>query len=288
MAEMRRASFLKGVFLSFLVLGGCALRVKNVKPAAPYDFALLDQMAKYAQAAYADDAAIRALCRPAYGDVYIQTISATDNKYFLATSTVTHTHLIAIAGTANLENALLDADLTQESVPELKISLHRGFARAARLVFNDVKPRLVPGYRLQITGHSLGGAEAVILAMMFQAMGTPAERVITFGQPKVSNQAGVDAFHNLPLTRVVNQNDMVPELPLAPYSHIGPELVLFPGSTYSLVEARPLDPAVIAAAWQALQHHQAPAELPEHYIANYLTNLDPKVSTSQDIPYPKT
>src|SRR5689334_3938423 len=97
---------------------GCALRVQNIKPAPPVDFARLDQMAKYAQAAYADSAAIRALCKPTYNDVYIQTISATNNQYFIATSTRSRTQLISIAGTANFENVLSDADLTQENVPE--------------------------------------------------------------------------------------------------------------------------------------------------------------------------
>jgi triacylglycerol lipase len=269
-------------------LAGCSLSVKNIKPENPYNFALLDQMAKYAQAAYADDATIRAACQPLFNDVYIQTIPSTNNKYFLATSTVTHTQLIAIAGTANIENVLLDADLTQEMVPELKISLHRGFARAAHLIYADVKPHLIAGYHLQITGHSLGGAEALILGMTLKAAGTPADGLVTFGQPKVSNQAGVDAFQDLPLTRVVNQNDVVPELPLNPFRHIGGELVLFPGQTYSVVNQRPFDPAQLVAAWQALQKHQSPTELPQHYIANYLANMDSKLAASQDIPYPKS
>lgn len=274
--------------LGCLALGGCAIGVINIKPAAPYDFALLDQMARYAQGAYSDDASIRLLCQPAFNAVYIQTIFSTNNKYFLATSSATHSQLIAVAGTANLDNILLDADFNQDYIPELKISLHRGFARAARLIYDDVKPRLVPGYRVEITGHSLGGAEALIIGMMLKAAGTPAERIITFGQPKVSDQAGVTAFSDLPLTRVVNQNDVIPELPLDPYRHIGPELVLFPGPAYSVVQERPLNPAAIVSAWKALQNHQTPAELPEHYIANYLANLAPKITASQDIPYPKS
>ncbi len=244
-------------------------------------------MAKYAQSAYLDDATIRAACLPAFSDLYIQTIPSTNNKYFLATSTAARLQLIAVAGTANIENVLLDADLTQEFVPELKISLHRGFARAAQLIYADVKPRLIVGYRLQVTGHSLGGAEALIIGMMLQSAGTPPESLVTFGQPKVCNAAGALAFGDLLLTRVVNQNDVIPELPLPPYSHIGPELVLLPGPNYSVVQERPLDPAEIAAAWTALQNHQAPAELPDHYIANDRANLDPKVTASQDIPYPK-
>src|ERR1700733_2223440 len=117
---------------ALIFLGGCASSAKNIKPATPYNFASLDQMAKYAQAAYADDASIHAACTPAFNDVYINVIAETDNKYFLATSSATHTQLIAIAGTANLENVLLDANETKEYFPSLNISLHQGFARAAQ------------------------------------------------------------------------------------------------------------------------------------------------------------
>ena len=244
-------------------------------------------MAKYAQAAYADDATIRALCAPSFNDVYINVITETDNKYFLATSASTRSQLISIAGTANLENVLLDADETREFIPSLKIPLHRGFARAAQLIYDDVKPRLIAGYRLRITGHSLGGAEAMIISMLLKSQGTPAEAIITFGQPKVSDAAGDAPFKGLPLTRVVNQDDVVPELPLPPYAHIGPELVLFPGNTFSVVDARPLKLSEITAAWNALQQHQAPTQLPQHYIVNYIANLDSKITSSQNIPYPQ-
>ena len=75
---------------------------------------------------------------------------------------------------------------------------------------------LIAGYHIQITGHSLGGAEALIVGMMLKTAGTPVDQIITFGQPKVSNQAGVDAFSDYsPLIRIVNENDIiVPEVPL--------------------------------------------------------------------------
>lgn len=266
------------------VLCGCSLRAKNIKPTTPYDFSQIFQMAKYAQSVYADSETIRAVCLPAFNQVYTKRIETTNNQYFLATSSLTQTHLISIAGTSNIENVLLDADLSHEFVPSLQITLHRGFAKAARLIYEDVRPRLVAGYRIQLTGHSLGGAEAVILGMELKAAGTPAERIITFGQPRVTNQAGVDAFKDLPLTRVINQNDMVPEMPLDPFRHIGPELVLFPGTAYALVERRPLSPEAVLAAWQALRNHQPPAELPHHYISSYLTNLETKRSESQLTP----
>src|SRR5262249_16773748 len=154
--------------LSMVLLSGCSLKATNVKPASPFNFAFLDEMARYAHAAYLDDASIQTLAKPSFDEVYIQTIASPNNKYFLATSSTTHLQRISIAGTANVENVLTDADFTQSYVPEVKISLHQGFSRAARLIYDDVKPHLRPGYRLQVTGHSLGGAEALIIAMMLK------------------------------------------------------------------------------------------------------------------------
>src|SRR5262249_54111163 len=154
----------------------------------------------------------------------------------------------------------------------LKISLHEGFAKAARAIHDDLQSRLAMGDHILITGHSLGGAEAVILGMMLTTEGKPVDAIVTFGQPKVTDPAGVNAFKNLPLTRVINQDDIVPELPPGNFSHIGPALVLFPGANYSVVDARPIQPAEILAAWQSLRQHKVPPEIPQHYIANYLVD----------------
>jgi triacylglycerol lipase len=279
---MRKLTVVLGVFF----LSACSFKVKNIKPDSPYNFVFLHQMARYAQAAYQDEAAIRAISKPSFSKVRVQTITATNNRYFLATSTLTKTHLIAIAGTSNFENVLIDADFTQQYEPELKINLHRGFGRAARLIYDDVVPHVKSDYRLLITGHSLGGAEAVILGALFLEKGNTVGDVITFGQPKVTDEAGLAKFKGLPLTRVINQSDLIPEVPLSPFKHPKPELVLFSGETYSVIEARPLDPAQILRTWRAIQNKQAPPELPDHYIANYLTNLESKITTSQLIPYP--
>lgn len=272
------------VFL--LVLTGCSLRAKNLQPDRPFDFVQLNRLAQYAQAAYNEDATIRSVCRPDYHDVVIKVVASTNNKYFFATSTVTQTQLLVIAGTSNLENVLLDADFNQDYSRELNIPLHRGFAKAARLIYDDIKPRVRPGYTLWITGHSLGGAEGVIVGMLLQAAGLPPHAIVTFGQPKVTVQSGVELFKKLPLTRVVNQRDLIPAVPLEPYRLNGPELVLFPGTQYSLVDQRPLDPRALAALWQALRSHQPPAELEHHYIATYRLNLSSKTHTSELIQYP--
>ncbi len=66
---------------------------------------------------------------------------------------------------------------------------------------------------VSLTGHSLGGAEAVILAMYLKTEGWKVSRVVTFGQPKVTDADGSKRFRDLPVLRVVNANDSVPLVP---------------------------------------------------------------------------
>ena len=67
------------------------------------------------------------------------------------------------------------------------IPLHEGFSFAARQVYADLKPLLKTDYRIRTTGHSLGGAVALILAMYLDVDQFDIDHVITFGQPKVTN-----------------------------------------------------------------------------------------------------
>lgn len=65
---------------------------------------------------------------------------------------------------------------------------------------------------IYITGHSLGGASAIILAARLSAMGVPADRlnVVTFGSPAVGNQAFADWCRGrFNLKRIAMKNDVI-------------------------------------------------------------------------------
>jgi hypothetical protein len=150
---------------------------------------------------------------------------------------------IAIRGTANLENVMLNLNVSLLPDAKLDIMLHQGFASAARAVYKDVKPYLATGKPIQITGHSLGGAIAVILAMYLKVDDYPLTSVVTFGQPKVTNVSGAERFTGLPLTRVVTLQDIVPLVPpLSPlqiqeldiYWHMGEEVILMGNHQFSV------------------------------------------------------
>ena len=92
----------------------------------------------------------------------------------------------------------------------MDIPVHAGFNSDARAIYSDVKPYLRPGYKTYVTGHSLGGAVAAVLAIYLIEDGVQVERVVTFGQPRFTTTGGVKRLGFLPLTRIVDANDIVP------------------------------------------------------------------------------
>jgi hypothetical protein len=147
---------------------------------------------------------------------------------------------IAVRGSSNFKNWILDVEYIQsrrtEDCPDdhLDISLHSGFHKAADEVYQLILPHLRQDYQTRITGHSLGGAIAVILMILLQRQGYSIEKCITFGQPKVTNADGAKSLQQLPLLRVVNHEDIVPCLPPTTlfselqgnYEHFGSEVIL--------------------------------------------------------------
>jgi len=106
------------------------------------------------------------------------------------------------------------------------ITAHRGFALAAESVLEQVHRILddwSPSRRVVMTGHSLGGAIAVLLAVACRPR--PVE-VVTFGQPRVSRRRQLDLSLYGPYLRVVNGSDIVPRKPWLGYSHGGNLLYL--------------------------------------------------------------
>jgi triacylglycerol lipase len=139
---------------------------------------------------------------------------------------------------------LLDAP-PQRKVPGL---VHGGFASGVE----EVMPQLLPALskldagsmaRVFVTGHSLGGALAVIAAAVLHfAQRVPIAGVYTYGQPRAGDSAFSGAYDKAlgPVTyRYVNDLDIVPHVPpeRLPWA---PRLRLS-RSVHSLVKLRPRD-----------------------------------------------
>lgn len=101
--------------------------------------------------------------------------------------------------------------------------------------FYDAYRKLVPDFGdyvntckkpLYITGHSLGGAIAIIAAMNTKN----AAACYTFGSPRVCDITGLRTENKLPIFRVVHEDDIVPSLPLIIMGYVsGGELFYLTG-----------------------------------------------------------
>ena len=109
--------------------------------------------------------------------------------------------------------------------------VHHGFLYDFTSIWKDLSAcmgRLLlgnPSKPIFVTGHSLGGALAILAAQKFAGRRFNLRAVYTFGQPRVGNRAfaklydAMDACFPRDLRgityRVVNENDIVPRVPFA-------------------------------------------------------------------------
>lgn len=270
------------------------LSISSILPAKELDsvnFVLLQKQAIFANAAYQSKAQVRALVEAGdYKLTFYQTIPDIQIAFFLATNESTQIQVISIRGTSNIENAMVDIYLQLVDDQKTGLRLHHGFSLAAKKVYAQLKPLLKPGYKIHTTGHSLGGAAALILAMYLDADQFNIEQVTTFGQPKVTNIAGAAKIQHLNVIRVVTPFDLVPLVPLFDpldinnldvYWHAGIEVILLTDDQYAILEG--MDSMLRAGKFTQKPLNEE--NLKHHQMTLYLEKLKAKSKSAQLIPY---
>jgi hypothetical protein len=106
--------------------------------------------------------------------------------------------------------------------------VHLGFSSVLRRTWGKVEWVLEEARDnpLFLTGHSMGGALAVLTACRLAKAGRTPRAVYTFGAPRVGDRAFC-AGYGLPTYRVVNRLDLVPEMPLASMKRLLPRTPRF-------------------------------------------------------------
>jgi triacylglycerol lipase len=267
-------------------LWACAPTLPAVAPqlrTAP-DFAVITSYALLAQLAYQSDSATHA--RLPGREVAAFDLPAVAGRVVLISDPGAREHTISVRGTANLHDALLDAEVIERYRPDLGVRLHLGFDETARAALAAVRPLLRTGYRVNLTGHSLGGAAAAIIMMELLALGVEVGQVITFGQPMVTDAAGAALFGGSPLLRVADCRDPVPRLPpplpgsaRAAYRHFGTEVLLLDGPDFVLDPGRDERPSAVRG-WTRLLHDR----VSDHHMAAYLARLEGKRERAVELP----
>ncbi len=142
--------------------------------------------------------------------------------------------VVVFVGSRNLTHWV--SNLRVEPVPSHGGNVHRGFTVDLN-VLHDEATRHLHGLRsdrhkLYITGHSRGGALAMLFARRLQEDGLPGEKaVFTFGALRIGDQDFAATF-DLDLVRIENVLDPVPHLPRGAFIHIGRQVWLTAGGLY--------------------------------------------------------
>lgn len=279
-----------------LILLGISLEVGGARAAddPSQQHSLFEDIAQYAEladAAYEAPSQVKAtLARYGYRLVRRSTMSGLDVSYYLAVDDAQHRYLLGVRGTSSIENALMDLDIQLVDDSLTGVRLHRGFAAAAKGIFDALSGEINKDYTIITTGHSMGGAVALILAMYLDNEHYKVKKVVTFGQPKVTNITGSLKFAHLDVWRVVTARDLVPVVPpidpmdiknLDIYWHLGQEIVLLGGKKYSVTSG--LESMMRAAGFFNQQLNEE--NLQYHRMASYRSLIKRKLQHAQWVPY---
>lgn len=158
----------------------------------------------------------------------------------VAWNAATNTALIAFRGTVTVWDWIDDIDAL--TVPYLPVAgaglVHMGFQLVYEHVRAQVAPLLANGckgaQRILVTGHSLGGALAVLSSFDIakNLVTNVVPELYTLAGPRTAAPDFADNFDKLipACYRVVNFMDVVPQVPLPPqYKHVGQEELVHGG-----------------------------------------------------------
>jgi len=282
-----RHSFLVGVLaLAGLSLVSCGKKKSvDVRPPTPPNFTLALQYAQRATLAYEQDTTIQQQSGTGVR-ISISPPLSSGVKAYVEVNEAARVQWIVVRGTSSLINIRADVDYNKVVDSRLEIPLHKGFADAALQVYQFAKPLLKTDYETRVTGHSYGGAAAVIVLMLLKEDGLQLGQAMTFGQPKVTNRDGVRKYRSLPLLRFINDKDPVPLLPPfelfavldeGPFQHIGPEVVLEEGMNYRIYPEHQVELSSVLSFWDNLKNLSI-QDVPDHFMSRYLTRIQQQVT----------
>lgn len=145
--------------------------------------------------------------------------------------------VIAIRGSRSAQNIRDAADTAFEFDDLLKINVHRGFQRVYTAILNDLPKYAFENVtddgkpiQIYVTGHSLGGVCACLLATALVEQGIYVRLVSAFGMPMFTDRMGRIKLSKIPIERVQHVYDPVgigPTFPNILLVHVGTAKEIF-------------------------------------------------------------
>jgi len=120
--------------------------------------------------------------------------------------------IVVFEGTNDLSSLSTDLEVGESSFMHLfGTQVHKGYYDEAQLAYARLAPYLSRDKQIIVTGHSLGGAVAHLLAALLYKEQYNV-RLITFGEPPVGNEDFVHAIKGLDHQRYTHIFDVIPLL----------------------------------------------------------------------------
>lgn len=219
-------------------------------------------------------------------------------EYIVATNVKTKTQIIAIQGTNSIQDWFANIEITPIFDDLLRVPVHRGFQAYARAVAADLERRklLNPNYQTLVTGHSLGGAAALLLGLYWYVQNPQeyhVQGVYTFGQPRVFSNRGATSwpYFSRRVFRFENCYDFVPLIPTGDtvfstifpsflgdqeasrYQHLGQSILLMDTGRYWISGEIDLDRDRLADVNSFIMDYRTKQPI-DHSIRQYVARLD--------------
>ena len=173
-------------------------------------------LAQASKLAYSSPANAKAGAIKTLGFKTARFIGKEDTQLFVAQSP--NAIVVAFRGTEEIKDWLTNPDSVFLNIPLGEV--HRGFYEALQVVWPNIdltiKTYQDNAQKIWFTGHSLGGALAMLAVSMFLDKPESVGGLYTFGQPRVGDKAfakNFDAKLKSKTYRFVNNNDIVPRVP---------------------------------------------------------------------------
>lgn len=165
--------------------------------------------------------------------------------------------------------------------------VHNGFQNELEKLWGDVTKSVTPhlGKKLTICGHSLGGAMATIAASRF-SMDLEVHTLFTYGSPRTGTQDFIDAFKHVRHFRFVNNNDIVPTVPLwlmGYRHHSTPMYIDFHGNIHAGLSWTQRMKDKLKGRWTALKNGKVFDNVYDHSMAYYAQYTGEEADASRNV-----